>query len=61
MKSPSYLRPLLVLCIVATTSCATSQADIAGGEDHQAQSRAVQITRLAKDQFQLDLSQGRST
>lgn len=55
MKKPLYLHRQLLALFLATvsSSCATSQAGIPEGGDHQTQPATVHVTRLADDQFQL--------
>lgn len=58
MRSAScLLRLFLALCLVGSSSCATSQADISEDGDSQVRPVAVRVTRLGEDQFQWDFDQ----
>ncbi|MFL5349148.1 MAG: AHH domain-containing protein [Hyalangium sp.] len=57
MRSAScLLRLFLALCLAASSSCATSQADISEDTDRQVRPAVVAVTRLGDDQFQWDFA-----
>jgi hypothetical protein len=53
---PCLLRLLLTLCLAVSTSCATSQADIAESGERPLRPAVVPVTRLDDDQYQWDFA-----